>query len=64
MYYKKGSWLNFPEQIMKSHIHEFKGNKSSVVSVMDDEPILVDFLSMTLVNLKTRNQLCVAFLRV
>ena len=64
MYYKKGSWHNFPEQIMKSLIDEFKGNKSSVVSVMDDEPILVDFLSMTLVNLKTRNQLCVAFLRV
>ena len=61
MYYKKGLWLNFPEQIMKSLIDEFKGNKSSVVSVMDDEPILVDFLSMTLVNLKTRNQRSVAW---
>ncbi|CAD6269183.1 unnamed protein product [Miscanthus lutarioriparius] len=61
MYYKKGSWHNFPEQIMKSLINEFKGNKSSVVSVMDDEPILVDFLSMTLVNLKTRKQRSVAW---
>jgi len=61
MYYKKGSWHNFPEQIMKSLIDEFKGNKSSVVSVMDDEPILVDFLSMTLVNLKTRKQRSVAW---
>lgn len=61
MYYKKGSWHNFPEQIMNSLIDEFKGNKSSVVSVMDDEPILVDFLSMTLVNLKTRKQRSVAW---
>ncbi|PVH39201.1 hypothetical protein PAHAL_5G453600 [Panicum hallii] len=60
MYYKQGSWHNFPEQIMKSLIEEFRGNKSSVVSVMDDEPILVDFLSMTLVNLKTRKQRSVA----
>ncbi|KAK3152755.1 hypothetical protein QOZ80_2BG0163130 [Eleusine coracana subsp. coracana] len=61
MYYKQGSWHNFPEQIMKSLIYEFKGNKSSVVSVMDDEPLLVDFLSMTLVNLKTRKQRSVAW---
>jgi len=46
---------------MKSVIEEFRGNKSSVVSVMDDEPILVDFLSMTLVNLKTRKQRSVAW---
>jgi hypothetical protein len=46
---------------MKSLIEEFRGNKSSVVSVMDDEPILVDFLSMTLVNLKTRKQRSVAW---
>ncbi|CAN6237870.1 unnamed protein product [Urochloa humidicola] len=61
MYYKQGSWHNFPEQIMKSLIEEFRGNKSSVVSVMEDEPILVDFLSMTLVNLKTRKQRSVAW---
>ncbi|GJM90887.1 hypothetical protein PR202_ga07210 [Eleusine coracana subsp. coracana] len=62
MYYKQGSWHNFPEQIMKSLINEFKGNKSSVcVCVMDDEPLLVDFLSMTLVNLKTRKQRSVAW---
>lgn len=61
MYYKKGSWHNFPEQIMKSLIEEFRGNKSSVVAVMDNEPLLVDFLSMTLVNLKTRNQLSLAW---
>jgi hypothetical protein len=61
MYYKQGSWHNFPEQIMKSLIEEFRGNKSSVVSVMDDEPILVDFLSMTLVNLQTRKQRSVAW---
>ncbi|KAF8772201.1 hypothetical protein HU200_006043 [Digitaria exilis] len=61
MYYKQRSWHDFPEQIMKSLIEGFRGNKSSVVSVMDDEPILVDFLSMTLVNLKTRKQRSVAW---
>jgi hypothetical protein len=61
MYYKQGTWHNFPEQIMKSLIEEFKDSKSSVVAVMDDEPLLVDFLSMTLVNLKTRKQRSVAW---
>uniref|UniRef100_A0A0D9WB01 Uncharacterized protein n=1 Tax=Leersia perrieri TaxID=77586 RepID=A0A0D9WB01_9ORYZ len=61
MFYKQGSWHNFPEQIMKTLIQEFKGNKSSVVAVMDEEPVLVDFLSMTLVNLKSRKQRSVAW---
>ncbi|KAL6640130.1 hypothetical protein ACP70R_021979 [Stipagrostis hirtigluma subsp. patula] len=61
LYYKQGSWNNFPEQIMTSLIEEFRGNKSSVVTVMDDDPVLVDFLSMTLVNLKTRRQRSVAW---
>ncbi|KAJ1273423.1 hypothetical protein BS78_06G279300 [Paspalum vaginatum] len=61
MYYKQGSWHTFPEKIMKSLIEEFSGKKSSVVSVMDDKPILVDFLSMTMVNLKTRKQRSVAW---
>lgn len=61
VFYKQGSWHNFPEQIMKSLIEEFKSDKSSVVAVMDDEPVLVDFLSMTLVNLKTRKQRSVAW---
>ncbi|XP_014752937.1 probable inactive poly [ADP-ribose] polymerase SRO1 isoform X3 [Brachypodium distachyon] len=61
VFYKQGSWYNFPELIMNSLIEEFKGGKSSVVTVMDDEPVLVDFLSMTLVNLKTRKQRSVAW---
>ncbi|XP_062191536.1 inactive poly [ADP-ribose] polymerase RCD1-like isoform X2 [Phragmites australis] len=61
MYYKQGSWHNFPEQIMKSLVEKFRGNKSSFVVVMDNEPLLVDFLSMTLVNLKTRKQRSVAW---
>ena len=61
MYYRQGSWNNFPEKIMKSLIEEFSGNKSSVVSVMDDEPLLIDFLSMTMVNLKSRKQRSVAW---
>ncbi|XP_006653007.1 uncharacterized protein LOC102712628 isoform X1 [Oryza brachyantha] len=61
MFYKQGSWHNFPEQIMKSLIEEFRGNKSSVVAVMEEEPVLVDFLSMTMVNLKSRKQRSVAW---
>jgi len=61
MYYRQGSWHNFPKKIMKSLIEEFSGNKSSVVSVMDDEPLLIDFLSMTMVNLKSRKQRSVAW---
>jgi hypothetical protein len=62
MYYKQGSWHNFPEQIMKFLIEEFSGNKSSVVSVMDDDPVLIDFLSMTMVNLTSRKQQSVAWI--
>ncbi|TVU16519.1 hypothetical protein EJB05_40088, partial [Eragrostis curvula] len=61
MYYKQGSWHSFPEQVMKSLIEECRGNKSSAVAVMDNEPILVDFLAMTLVNLKSRKQRSVAW---
>ncbi|XP_037468137.1 uncharacterized protein LOC119340341 [Triticum dicoccoides] len=61
VFYKQDSWHNFPEQIMKSLIEGFKGGKSSVVAVMDDEPVLVDFLSMSLVNLQTRKQRSVAW---
>lgn len=62
VFYKQGSWCDFPEQIMNSLVDGFKGDKSSVVVVMDDQPLLVDFLSMTLVNLKTRKQRSVAWL--
>jgi hypothetical protein len=51
----------FSEQIMKALIEEFRGNKSSGVVVMDNEPFLVGFLSMTLVNLRNRNQRSVAW---
>uniref|UniRef100_A0A453SM83 Uncharacterized protein n=1 Tax=Aegilops tauschii subsp. strangulata TaxID=200361 RepID=A0A453SM83_AEGTS len=61
VFYKQDSWHNFPELIMKSLIEGFKGGKSSVVAVMDDEPVLVDFLSMSLVNLQTRKQRSVAW---
>ncbi|KAL6606960.1 hypothetical protein ACP70R_042613 [Stipagrostis hirtigluma subsp. patula] len=62
VFYKEGSWCNFPEKTVASIVDAFKGDKSSVVVVMDDEPLLVDFLSMTLVNLRTRKQRSVAWL--
>uniref|UniRef100_A0A0A9FX13 PARP catalytic domain-containing protein n=1 Tax=Arundo donax TaxID=35708 RepID=A0A0A9FX13_ARUDO len=62
VFYKEGSWCDFPEKIVSSLVDAFKDEKSSVVVVMDDQPLLVDFLSMTLVNLKTRKQHSVAWL--
>ncbi|KAF8769233.1 hypothetical protein HU200_006739 [Digitaria exilis] len=62
MYYKQGSWHNFPEQIMRFLIEEFSGSKSSAVSVMDGDPVLIDFLSMTMVNLKSNRQRSVAWI--
>ncbi|KAL6861331.1 hypothetical protein ACP4OV_017031 [Aristida adscensionis] len=62
VFYKEGSWCNFPEQIVPLLVDAFKADKSSVVVVMDDQPLLVDFLSMTMVNLRTRKQRSVAWL--
>ncbi|TVU11834.1 hypothetical protein EJB05_45440 [Eragrostis curvula] len=62
VFYKGGSWCNFPEQILPSLVDAFKDQKSSVVVVMDNQPLLVDFLSMTLVNLQTKKQCSVAWL--
>ncbi|KAM3188815.1 hypothetical protein ACQJBY_067651 [Aegilops geniculata] len=62
MFYKQGSWCDFPDKIVASIVDAFGGDKSSIVVVMDDQPLLIDFLSMTLVNLKTRKQRSVAWL--
>ncbi|KAM0845431.1 hypothetical protein ACQ4PT_056382 [Festuca glaucescens] len=62
VFYRQGSWCDFPDKVVKSIVDTFKEDKSSVVVVMDDQPLLVDFLSMTLVNLKTRKQRSVAWL--
>ncbi|XBI08707.1 hypothetical protein VPH35_136398 [Triticum aestivum] len=62
MFYKQGSWCDFPDKIVTSIVDAFGGDKSSIVVVMDDQPLLIDFLSMTLVNLKTRKQRSVAWL--
>ncbi|KAK3132090.1 hypothetical protein QOZ80_6AG0515610 [Eleusine coracana subsp. coracana] len=62
VFYKGDSWCNFPEQVLPSLVDAFKDEKSSVVIVMEDQPLLVDFLSMTLVNLRTKKQRSVAWL--
>ncbi|OEL13593.1 hypothetical protein BAE44_0025388 [Dichanthelium oligosanthes] len=60
--YLQGSWCSFPEKVVPSLVDAFKGDKSSVVVVMDNQPLLVDFLSITLVNLNTRKQHSVSWL--
>ena len=62
VFYKQGSWCDFPDKVVKSIVDAFKEGKSSVVVVMDEQPLLVDFLSMTLVNLTTRKQRSIAWL--
>uniref|UniRef100_A0A0E0L9Z0 Poly [ADP-ribose] polymerase n=1 Tax=Oryza punctata TaxID=4537 RepID=A0A0E0L9Z0_ORYPU len=62
VFYKQGAWCDFPQKIMESLVEGFKADKSSAVVVMDDQPLLVDFLSMTMVNLKTRKQRSVSWL--
>ncbi|XP_072952917.1 inactive poly [ADP-ribose] polymerase RCD1-like [Typha angustifolia] len=62
MFYSLGIWLDFPEQVVQALIEGFRDDKSSTVVKMDDQPLLVDFLSMTLVNLRTRKQCSVAWI--
>ncbi|KAI4975862.1 hypothetical protein ZWY2020_049469 [Hordeum vulgare] len=50
LFYKQGSWCDFPPKIVTSIVDAFEGL------------LLIDFLSMTLVNLKTRKQRSVAWL--
>uniref|UniRef100_A0A0D9WNW0 Poly [ADP-ribose] polymerase n=1 Tax=Leersia perrieri TaxID=77586 RepID=A0A0D9WNW0_9ORYZ len=62
VFYRQGAWCDFPQKIMESLVDGFKTDKSSAVVVMDGQPLLVDFLSMTMVNLKTRKQQSVSWL--
>ncbi|GJN29148.1 hypothetical protein PR202_gb17344 [Eleusine coracana subsp. coracana] len=40
VFYKGDSWCNFPEQVLPSLVDAFKDEKSSVVIVMEDQPLL------------------------
>uniref|UniRef100_K3XZZ7 RCD1 WWE domain-containing protein n=1 Tax=Setaria italica TaxID=4555 RepID=K3XZZ7_SETIT len=48
VFYKEGPWCSFPEKVVPSLVDAFKGDKSSVVVMMDDQPLLLDFLSVHL----------------
>lgn len=55
-------WLDFSEPVVQTLIEGFKAEKSSVTLSAGGEPLLFDFLSMVLINLRTREQLSVAWI--
>uniref|UniRef100_A0A6I9QA98 Inactive Poly [ADP-ribose] polymerase RCD1 isoform X1 n=1 Tax=Elaeis guineensis var. tenera TaxID=51953 RepID=A0A6I9QA98_ELAGV len=62
MFYNCGDWSDFPEPVKQSLIEGFKDDKSSVMVMVNGQHLLVDFVSMVLVNLRTRKQCSVAWI--
>lgn len=62
MFYNQGDWSDFPEPVKQSLIEGFKDDKSCVMVMVNGQSLLVDFVSMVLVNLRTRKQCSVAWI--
>jgi hypothetical protein len=62
MFYSQNQWCTFPETALRVLIKGFKEDKSSTIVFSDGETILVDFLSMTAVNLKTKKHRSIAWI--
>lgn len=62
MFYSQYQWCTFPEPALRVLIKGFKEDKSSTIVFSDGETILVDFLSMTAVNLRTKKQRSIAWI--
>ncbi|KAJ0987287.1 hypothetical protein J5N97_005643 [Dioscorea zingiberensis] len=62
MFYKSGDWLDFPESITQILIEGFQDRRSSNEVLMAGQSLLVDFLSMVMINLSTRKQCSVAWI--
>jgi hypothetical protein len=62
MFYYLNQWCTFPETALRVLIKGFKEDKSSTIVFSDGETILVDFLSMTAVNLKTKKHRSIAWI--
>ena len=56
MFYNLGDWHDFPDPVVKILIDGFRNEKSSIRFSVGDEPLLLDFLSMVVINLRTRKQ--------
>ncbi|ONK61333.1 uncharacterized protein A4U43_C08F28780 [Asparagus officinalis] len=62
MFYNQGTWLDFPNSVAKVLIDAFKNEKSSIKFSIGDEALLFDFLSMFVINLRTRKKRSVAWI--
>ncbi|XP_008806623.1 inactive poly [ADP-ribose] polymerase RCD1-like [Phoenix dactylifera] len=62
MFYNRGDWSDFPEPVKQSLIEGFRDDKSCVMVMVNGQSLLVDFVSMVLVNLRTRKQCSVAWI--
>lgn len=62
MFYNLGDWVEFPYSVVKILIDGFMKEKSSIRFSIGYEPLLLDFLSMVVINLRTRKQRSVAWI--
>lgn len=62
MFYCENQWRTFPEPALRVLIKGFKEDKSSTIVFSDGQTILVDFLSMTAVNLTTKKHRSIAWI--
>lgn len=62
MFYNHGDWHDFPDSVTKILADGFKNEKSSSRFSIGEEPLLLDFLSMTVINLRTRKQRSIAWI--
>lgn len=62
MYYYHGAWINFPHSILQNLINGFRNEKSSIKISIGNKPLLFDYLSMVVINLRTRTTLPIAWI--
>lgn len=64
MFYNRGDWVEFPHSVVRILVDGFMEEKSSIRFSIGYEPFLLDFLSMVVINLRTRKQRSVAWIDV
>lgn len=62
MIYNQGCWQNFQTSVTHTLVNAFKDDKASVRFNIGNESFLFDFLSMAVVNLRTRKQKSIAWI--
>ncbi|XP_020090039.1 inactive poly [ADP-ribose] polymerase RCD1-like isoform X1 [Ananas comosus] len=62
MFYNRCEWSDFPEPVMQTLVEGFRKDKSGNVVKLDGQELVIDFLSMTLINLRTKKLRSVAWI--